>query len=98
MSDSQGELVAVKNGCLRGPLILEVAEALSCKEALLWLKDNDCQVLAKDFEECIFSFIKRTANHVTHLLAKAANSTSALERKGPNPLSFLCNALLVDLQ
>ena len=41
--DYQGVLVAVKNGGLNGPLEALATEALGCKEALVWLQENDMQ-------------------------------------------------------
>ena len=37
--DDQGEFIAARNGVLNGPMNPALAKALSCKEALSWLKN-----------------------------------------------------------
>ena len=38
--DSYGAVVRAKNGCLQGPLEAFTIEALSCRETLMWLREN----------------------------------------------------------
>ena len=124
-----GVMVIVRNERIRGMLDPAIAEAMSYREALSWLKSlglnrvileydaqlviqsilnpkvdvsyfgsliNDCRFLAKDLGECSFAFVKRSANQVTHVLARAVGSESDQGVWTSVPPSFLINVLALD--
>ena len=37
---------------------------------------DDCKVISKDLESCVFKFVRRSANRVAHTLARATGSES----------------------
>ena len=102
-------MISARNAKLRGPLDPAIAEVMSCREALSWLKSlglnkvilefdaqlviqsilgskvdgsyfgsliDDCRFLAKDLDECLFVFVKRSTNQIAHVLARATDSVS----------------------
>ena len=58
---------------------------------------NDCKSLAKGFNHCVFSFVRRSANGVAHCLARAASSVSGRACWMFHPLTFIYDVLDFDL-
>ena len=127
--DENGAMVIARNERIRGMLDPAIAEVMSCREALSWLKSlglnkvilesdaqfviqsilnpkvdvsyfgsliNDCRSLAKDLGECSFVFVKRSANQVAHVLAKAIGSEFDQGVWTSVPPLFLINVLTFD--
>ncbi|KAM7472433.1 hypothetical protein LguiA_010616 [Lonicera macranthoides] len=118
------------HGSISGKFSPLLAEALSIREALSWLKGiylekviiesdslnivqrlksqdedfsrvgliiNDCKSLVKGFNQCVFSFVRRSANSVAHSLARAANSVSGRVSWMSHPPLFISDVLVSDL-
>ena len=130
LRDDEGTMIAAKNGVMNGLVNPAMAEAMSCREALSWLKSlnidkvivesdalqvinslngehgdksyfgsiiNDCKILSKDFGVCLFQFVKRSANQVAHMLAKATGSMSDRGTWFYNHPQFFSNVIEFDL-
>ncbi|XP_038715125.1 uncharacterized protein LOC120008837 [Tripterygium wilfordii] len=111
LRDGLGQMQAAGSGALRGFLDAGLAEALSFREALRWLKDNvisnviiesdaliivqamksscldssyidviidECKSLLKEINNYRICFVRRSANSVAHLLARAASSLTGV--------------------
>ncbi|XP_074348980.1 uncharacterized protein LOC141688243 [Apium graveolens] len=78
--DHTGSLLEAKTTSKHGHIDPMMAEALSIREALSWIKLNECQGLLKDLHsyDVRVNFVKRSANKVAHILAR--NSSSIAER------------------
>ena len=57
---------------------------------------DDCKILSKDLSECLFVFAKRSTNHVAHVLARAAGSTTDRGVWLYNPPSFISKVMSLD--
>lgn len=131
LRNSEGTMIAARCGSILGPADSVLAEAVSFREALSWLKRlgasqvivesdssmliqaiqasssspnyvglvvNECKDLVASIVDCRIYFVRRSANSVAHLLARASNSMSDVQEWGSIPPPFICNALSFDLQ
>ena len=58
---------------------------------------DDCKSIARDINQCKVVFICRSANVVTHSLARAALSMSGREEWAGTFPPFICDVLCSDL-
>ncbi|KAJ9174183.1 hypothetical protein P3X46_017238 [Hevea brasiliensis] len=95
----------VKGRLFNTPLVMEM-DCLMVKQALdRILHDNsyfatlihDCKFLVRDVASLSFSFVKKSANQVAHMLARATGFTSGLAEWSVNPPTFIHDVLLFDL-
>ncbi|XP_019164326.1 PREDICTED: uncharacterized protein LOC109160495 [Ipomoea nil] len=82
LPDHNGFFVAAVGGRLQCSRDAYVAETMAVKEALTWLKSlnsrNQWRLVARDIGDVMVRHVSRTANHVAHVLARAAVSLSVL--------------------
>ena len=130
--DSEGHFCGARSVTVFYPLMEPaLAEAMSLREALSWLKTcsfpsiileldsllvvqaihssatdrsffghviADCKLLISEINVIKISFVKRSANQVTHCLAKASVFWSEYKKWLIEPPSFVINVLNFDLQ
>ena len=70
---------------------------LDCDDSGFGLVLEYCKSLFKDIGNAHLMFVKRSANHSTHLLAKAVGSLSDLSKWYSHPPNFLADVLAQDL-
>lgn len=79
-------------------MLIQAIQASSSSPNYVGLVVNECKDLVASIVDCHIYFVRRSANSVAHLLARASNSMSDVLEWGSIPSPFICNALRFDLR